>query len=46
MLQYRHFGARWLLGWAILAAFLAHQSFAQSHPGFPVDIIVGPAPSR
>ena len=44
MVQSRHFGARWLLGWAILAVFLAQQSFAQSHSGFPVDIIVGPAP--
>ena len=46
MVQSRHFGARWLLGWTVLAIFLAHESFAQAHSGFPVDIIAGPAPQQ
>lgn len=44
MVQSRDFRTRWLLGWAILAVFLPYQSLAQSHSGFPVDIVAGPAP--
>src|SRR5580658_9370660 len=36
--------ARWLLGWAILTVFLSHEGLAQSHSGFPVDIVAGPMP--
>jgi murein DD-endopeptidase MepM/ murein hydrolase activator NlpD len=36
--------ARWLLGWAVLTVFLPHRGLAQSHSGFPVDIVAGPLP--
>jgi hypothetical protein len=39
-----HFEARWLLGWAVLTVFLPHQGLAQSHSGFPVDIVAGQMP--
>jgi hypothetical protein len=42
--RFRRFEARWLLGWAVLTVFLPHQSLAQSHSGFPVDIVAGPMP--
>jgi murein DD-endopeptidase len=35
---------RWLLGWAVLAVFLPAHGVAQSHSGFPVDIVAGPMP--
>jgi hypothetical protein len=42
--QFRCLGARCLLGWAVLAVFFPHQAPAQSHSGFPVDIVAGPRP--
>ena len=39
-----HFEAGRLLSWAVLTLLLPHQSLAQSHSGFPVDIVAGPAP--
>lgn len=44
MRRFRPGEARWLLGWAVLTVFLAHQGLAQSHSGFPVDVVAGPTP--
>jgi murein DD-endopeptidase MepM/ murein hydrolase activator NlpD len=44
MAQAHHFQARRLARWAVLALFFPHQSLAQGHSGFPVDIVAGPAP--
>lgn len=41
--RFRRFEARWL-GWAFLTVLLTHQSLAQSHSGFPVDIVAAPVP--
>ena len=42
--RFCHFEARWLLVWAVLAVFFPSPSLAQSHSGFPVDIVAGPIP--
>jgi hypothetical protein len=42
--RFRRSEARWLLGWVVLTVFLPHQGLAQSHSGFPLDIVAGPMP--
>lgn len=44
MAQSRYFESRRLLAGAVWALLIPHQCLAQSHSGFPVDIIAGPAP--
>ena len=44
--RFRRSEARWLLGCVLLTVFLPHQGLAQSHSGFPVDIVPGPMPPQ